>query len=168
MPRMSLQQMGDPRMIPAKISVRCFGPRSELLRGAGRFDFKHSIASIESDETTITVLADDEMKLRNVIDIIQSKAVKRGIDLKAFDFSKAPKAASGGALRQRIAIRAGIPKDKSKRLIDAIKGTKLKVQAQVQDEQIRVSAKSKDDLQKVQQMLRGLDFELPLQFTNYR
>src|SRR6202161_4048011 len=73
---------------------------------AGRFDFKHSIASIESDETTITVLADDELKLRNVIDIIQSKAVKRGIDLRAFDLSKAPEPATGSALRQRMATRA--------------------------------------------------------------
>ncbi len=136
---------------------------------AGRFDFKNSIASIESDdEATITVLADDELKLRNVIDIIQSKAVKRGIDLRALDLSKAPEPASGSTLRQRITVRAGIPKDKSKKLIDAIKGSKLKVQAQVQDEQIRISGKSKDDLQKVQQMLKALDFELPLQFTNYR
>jgi uncharacterized protein YajQ (UPF0234 family) len=135
---------------------------------AGRFDFKHSIASIENDDKTITVLADDELKLRNVIDIIQSKAVKRGIDLKAFDLSRPPEPASGSSLRQRIAIRAGIPKDKSKALIEAIKGAKLKVSAQYQDEQIRVSGKSKDDLQKVQQLLKSLTFELPLQFTNYR
>jgi len=135
---------------------------------AGRFDFKHSIASIESDATTITVLADDEMKLRNVIDIIQSKAVKRGIDLKAFDLSKEPEAATGSAVRKKIAIRAGIPKDKSKPIIEAIKGSKLKVQAQFQDEQIRVSGKSKDDLQKVMSLLKGLDYDLPLQFTNYR
>ena len=135
---------------------------------AGRFDFKHSIASIESDAKTITVLADDEMKLRNVIDIIQSKAVKRGLDLKAFDTSKPPEAASGSTLRQKIDIRAGIPKDKSKPLIEAIKASKLKVQAQFQDEQIRVSGKSKDDLQKVMDLLRKLDYELPLQFTNYR
>lgn len=135
---------------------------------AGRFDFKNSIASIESDGKTVTVLADDELKLRNVIDIIQSKAVKRGIDLKAFDLSKAAEAASGSALRQHIAIRAGIPKDKSKPLLEAIKAAKLKVQAQYQDEQIRISGKSKDDLQKVQQLLRKLDYELPLQFVNYR
>jgi hypothetical protein len=135
---------------------------------AGRFDFKNSIASIELDKDTITVLADDEMKLRNVVDIIQSKAVKRGIDIKALDFSKEPEPASGSTLRQRITVRAGIPKDKSKRLLEAIKASKLKVQAQFQDEQIRVSGKSKDDLQKVQHMLRSLDFELPLQFTNYR
>ena len=135
---------------------------------AGRFDFKHSIASIESDGKTITVLADDELKLRNVIDIIQSKAVKRGIDLKSLDTSAAPEPASGSSLRQKVVIRAGIPKDKSKPLIEAIKGSKLKVQAQYQDEQIRVSAKSKDDLQKVMAVLKALDYELPLQFVNYR
>lgn len=135
---------------------------------AGRFDFKHSIAAIENDATTITVLADDEMKLRNVIDIIQSKAVKRGIDLKSFDMSKPPEPATGASYRQKIGLRAGIPKDKSKPLIEAIKGSKLKVQAQFQDEQIRVSGKSKDDLQKVMELLRKLDYELPLQFTNYR
>jgi uncharacterized protein YajQ (UPF0234 family) len=134
---------------------------------AGRFDFKNSIASIENTDKEITVLADDELKLKNVIDIIQSKAVKRGIDLKAFD-PKEPESASGGALRQKIVLRAGIPKDKSKKLIEAIKNSKLKVNAQVQDEQLRVSSKSKDDLQKVQSLLTGMDFDLPLQFTNYR
>ena len=128
---------------------------------AGRFDFKNSIASI-------TVLADDELKMKNVVDIIQSKAVRRGIDLKALDVSSPPEPASGSTFRKKISIRAGIPKDKSKPLIEAIKASKLKVQAQYQDEQIRVSAKYKDDLQKVIQLLKGLDFELPLQFVNYR
>ncbi len=135
---------------------------------AGRFDFKNSMASIESDDKTITVLADDDLKLRNIIDIIQSKAVKRGIDIKALDVSAEPEPASGSTLRKKIALRSGIPKDKSKPLMDAIKAAKLKVQAQYQDEQIRVSGKSRDDLQKVQQLLKGLDYELPLQFVNYR
>jgi len=134
---------------------------------AGRFDFKNSIAAIENTPADITILADDELKLRNVYDILQSKAVKRGIDLKAFD-PKPPETASGGSLRQKIVLRAGIPKDKSKPLIEAIKASKLKVNAQYQDEQIRVSGKSRDDLQKVQALLRDLDYELPLQFTNYR
>jgi uncharacterized protein YajQ (UPF0234 family) len=134
---------------------------------AGRFDFKNSKSSIENTETTITLVADDELKLRNVIDILQSKAVKRGISLKAFDFGKV-EPASQQTLRQVITLRRGIPKDKSKPLLDAIKASKLKVQAQFGDEQIRVSSKSKDDLQKVQQLLRGLDYELPLQFVNYR
>jgi uncharacterized protein YajQ (UPF0234 family) len=134
---------------------------------AGRFDFKNSKSSIENTETTITLVADDELKLRNVIDILQSKAVKRGISLKAFDFGKV-EPASQQTLRQVITLRRGIPKDKSKPLLDAIKASKLRVQAQFGDEQIRVSSKSKDDLQKVQQLLRGLDYELPLQFVNYR
>jgi uncharacterized protein YajQ (UPF0234 family) len=135
---------------------------------AGRFDFKNSMASIESDDKTITVLADDDLKLRNIIDIIQSKAVKRGIDIKALDVSAEAETASGSTLRKKIALRSGIPKDKSKPLMDAIKAAKLKVQAQYQDEQIRVTGKSRDDLQKVQQLLKGLDYELPLQFVNYR
>ncbi len=134
---------------------------------AGRFDFKNSVASIENTETDITLLADDELKLRNVIDIIQSKAVKRGIDIKAFDYEKA-EAATHGAIRQKIVLRSGIPKDKSKPLIEAIKASKLKVSAQYQDEQIRITSKSKDDLQKVQRLLADMDYELPLQFKNYR
>jgi hypothetical protein len=133
----------------------------------GRFDFKNSIASIESTEKDITILADDELKLKNVYDILQSKALKRGIDIKAFD-PQTPERASGNAIRQKVVLRSGIPKEKSKALIEAIKATKLKVSAQYQDEQIRVSGKSKDDLQKVMGHLRGLDFELPLQFTNFR
>ncbi len=152
------------RIDPQELDNALNQARKEL---AGRFDFKHSIASIENTASEITVLADDELKLKNVVDIIQSKAVKRGIDLKAFDHKEA-ESASGGALRQKIVLRAGIPKDKSKPLIEAIKGSKLKVNAQYQDEQIRVSGKSKDDLQKVQSLLKNLDYELPLQFTNYR
>ncbi len=153
------------RVDPQELDNALNQARKEI---AGRFDFKHSIAAIENDDKSITILADDELKLRNVIDMVQSKAIKRGIDIKAFDLSTKPEQASGGALRQKIALRSGIPKDKSKPLIDAIKASKLKVQAQLQDEQIRVSGKSKDDLQKVMQLLKALDYELPLQFVNYR
>ena len=132
-----------------------------------RFDFKHSKTSIESDDKKITLVSDDELKMRNVIDIVQGKAVKRGIDLKAFDFG-ALEPAAGSTVRQVIALRAGIPKDQSKVLMEKIKSLKVKVNAQYQDEQVRVSAKSKDDLQKVIAALRALDFELPLQFVNYR
>jgi uncharacterized protein YajQ (UPF0234 family) len=134
---------------------------------AGRFDFKNSMASIESTATEITVLADDELKLKNVVDIIQNKMVKRGIDLKALEIKDA-EPASGMTLRQKIALKAGIPKDKSKPLIEALKAAKLKVNAQYQDEQIRISGKSKDDLQKAQSLLTGMNYDLPLQFTNYR
>jgi uncharacterized protein YajQ (UPF0234 family) len=134
---------------------------------AGRFDFKHSKTQIDNTEKQITILTDDELKLRNVVDIIQTRAAKRGISLKAFEYGTVEPAA-GGAVRQIVTIKSGIPKDKSKALIEAIKAAKLKVAAQLQDEQLRVSSKNKDDLQKVQQILRALDYELPLQFVNYR
>jgi hypothetical protein len=134
---------------------------------AGRFDFKHSKTSLESTEKTITILADDELKLKNVIDILQGKATKRGISLKAFEFGKVEPAA-GGTVRQVVTVRSGIPKEKSKVLLEAVKAAKLKISVQYQDEQLRISGKNKDDLQKAQQILRGLDYELPLQFVNYR
>ena len=132
-----------------------------------RFDFKNSKTSIESDDKKITIVSDDEMKMRNVIDIVQAKAVKRGIDIKAFDLGEL-EPASGGTVRRTITLRSGIPKDKSKALMEKIKALKLKVNAQYQDEQVRVSGKSRDDLQTVITALKAMDFELPLQFVNYR
>lgn len=132
-----------------------------------RFDFKNSKTSIEGDDKKITIVSDDEMKMRNVIDIVQSKATKRGIDIKAFDMGEIEPAA-GGTVRRIITLRNGIPKDKSKALMEKIKALKLKVTAQYQDEQIRVSAKSRDDLQKVISELQAMNYELPLQFINYR
>jgi cyclic-di-GMP-binding protein len=132
-----------------------------------RFDFKHSKTSIESDGKKITIVSDDEMKMRNVIDIVQGKATKRGIDIKAFETGEL-EPASGGTVRRVITLRSGIPKDKSKALMEKIKSLKLKVNAQYQDEQIRVSGKSRDDLQKVIAELNAMDYELPLQFVNYR
>ena len=132
-----------------------------------RFDFRHSKTSIEADEKKITLVSDDELKMRNVVDVLQSKAVKRGVDVKAFEFGEVEPAA-GSTVRQVITLRAGIPKDKSKALVEKIKSLKLKVNAQYQDEQIRVTGKSKDDLQKVITALRAFEFDLPLQFVNYR
>ncbi|MGZ3497614.1 MAG: YajQ family cyclic di-GMP-binding protein [Vulcanimicrobiaceae bacterium] len=135
---------------------------------AGRFDFKNSKTEIEYDgKKLITVTSDDELKMKNVIDIIESKSVKRGIEIKAFEFGKVEPAA-GNTVRQTITLKSGIPKDKSKPLMEAIKTLKLKVTAQYQDEQIRVTSKSRDDLQKVIAHLKAMDYELPLQFVNYR
>lgn len=133
----------------------------------GRFDFKHSKTEIDSDDKKITVLSDDELKLKNVMDIIQSKAVKRGIDIKAFEFGTV-EPATQNTVRQIITLKSGIPKDKSKALMETIKGLKLKVSAQYQDEQVRVSGKNRDDLQKVIAALKAANFDLPLQFVNYR
>ncbi len=132
-----------------------------------RFDFKHTKTSIEFDGKKITLISDDELKMRNVVDILQSKAVRRGIDIKAFDFG-AVEPAGGSTVRQAVTLRSGIPKDQSKALLAHVKSLGLKVNAQYQDEQIRISGKNKDDLQKVITSLRSLEFELPLQFVNYR
>jgi hypothetical protein len=132
-----------------------------------RFDFKHSKTNIEFDGKKITLISDDELKMRNVVDILQSKAVRRSIDIKAFDFG-AVEPAAGGTVRQVVTIRSGIPKDQSRELLAHVKSLKLKVTAQYQDEQIRISGKSKDDLQRVMASLRSMKFELPLQFVNYR
>ena len=132
-----------------------------------RFDFKNSKTSIEFDGKKITLISDDELKMRNVVDILQSKAVRRGIDVKALVFGTVEPAA-GSTVRQVVTLRSGIPKDQSKALMERIKSLKLKVNAQFQDEQIRVSGKNKDDLQKVIASLKAMDFELPLQFVNYR
>jgi uncharacterized protein YajQ (UPF0234 family) len=132
-----------------------------------RFDFKNSKTSIESDGKKITIVSDDELKMRNVIDILQSKAVRRGIDVRAFEIG-ALEPAAGGTVRRVVTLRSGIPKEKSKALLERIKSLKLKVNAQFQDEQIRVCGKSKDDLQRVIASLREMEFDLPLQFVNYR
>jgi cyclic-di-GMP-binding protein len=132
-----------------------------------RFDFKHSKTNIEADDKKITIVSDDEMKMRNVIDILQSRAIKRGIDIKAFDFGTLEPAANT-TVRQIVTLRSGIPKDKSKALMEKIKSLKLKVTAQYQDEQVRVSGKNRDDLQKVIAELKAMEFEIPLQFVNFR
>jgi len=132
-----------------------------------RFDFKHSKTSIESDDKKITLISDDELKMRNVVDIVQSKAVRRGIDIKALEFGEV-EPAGGATVRQVVTLRSGIGKDQSRALLAHIKGLKLKVTAQYQDDQLRISGKSKDDLQKVMAALRSMEFELPLQFVNYR
>jgi cyclic-di-GMP-binding protein len=132
-----------------------------------RFDFKHSKTSIDFDGKKITLISDDELKMKNVVDMLQGKAVRRGIDIKAFEFGTVEPAA-GSTVRQVVTLRSGIGKEQSKTLLAHIKGLKLKVNAQYQDEQLRVSGKNKDDLQKVIASLRSMEFELPLQFVNYR
>jgi hypothetical protein len=133
-----------------------------------RFDFKGSKADVElTKEDEIKVVADDEYKLKSVIDILQSKMVRRGVSLKFLEYGKVEPAA-GGTVRQIITIKKGIPKEKGKEIVNAIKNMKLKVQAQIQDDQVRVSGKERDDLQKVIQHLKQQDFGIELQFTNYR
>lgn len=134
-----------------------------------RFDFKGSKSDIKLEEKDkkIVLLSDDEHKLKSVIDILQTKLVKRGVSLKALKYDKV-EPATGGTVRQVITLQQGIPVEKAKEIVKIIKDTKLKVQAQIQGEQVRVAGKSRDDLQSVISLLRGKDMGIDLQFVNYR
>jgi len=132
-----------------------------------RFDFKDSKSEITLENQDLIVLADDEYKLKSVLDILQSKLVKRGVSLKAISYGT-PEHALGGLTRQKLTLQQGIPQEKAKEIVKAIRDAKFKVQPQIQGDQIRVSSKSKDELQTVIAFLRQKDFALPLQFANYR
>lgn len=134
---------------------------------ATRFDFKGTKVAIELQKEEIILTGDDENKLNQLKDVFQSKCVKRGISLKAFQYGKI-EPASGQTVRQKVTWIAGIAPEHAKKIHQIIKEMNLKVKSQTLDEKIRVSGKSKDDLQKVIQKLKSLDFPIPLQFTNYR
>lgn len=132
-----------------------------------RFDFKGSKATVELADKDLILSAEDDTKLRNMNDILQSKLVKRGISLKALDYQKVEPAA-GGTVRQSVKIQQGIPTDKAKEIVKFIKDGKYKVQASIQGETVRVSGKDRDTLQEVIAALKGRDFGIDMQFDNYR
>jgi uncharacterized protein YajQ (UPF0234 family) len=132
-----------------------------------RYDLKGSKNEVVLEKTDITVTTADDMKLKAVVDILQSRLHKRGVPLKALTYGTVEQA-SGGALRQKISLQQGIPIEKAKEIVRIIKDTKLKVQAAIQSDQVRVSGKSRDDLQKVMALLRDKDLGVALQFTNFR
>ena len=134
---------------------------------AQRYDFKGSKSSVTLKEGNVVIVADDDFKLKAVIDILHSKAYKRGISMKSFDFGKVEDA-SGGVVRQTVAIRQGISKDLGREINGIIKKLKLKVQSQIQDDQVRVTGKKIDDLQTVIQTLKEKDLDIDLQFVNMR
>jgi uncharacterized protein YajQ (UPF0234 family) len=132
-----------------------------------RYDFKGSKTEVTLEKDGIKVLTDDDFRLKAVVDILQSKFVKRGVSLKALDYGKV-EPASGGLVRQFITIRQGISKEKGREIIALVKDTKLKVQSQIQEEQVRVTGKSLNDLQEVIGMLKGKDLGVEMQFVNFR
>ena len=138
---------------------------------ATRFDFKGSKSSIEflkeKGKEKISLVADDELKLKNLQDILKTRMASRKISIKALQFGESEKAFEG-TLRQEVTLVQGIPQENAKEIVKVIKETKLKVQASIQGEQIRVSGKSKDDLQEVISLLTNRPSSIPLQFTNYR
>jgi hypothetical protein len=132
-----------------------------------RYDFKGSKTEITKDKDGIKVLTDDDYRLKAVVDVLQSKFVKRGVSLKAMQYWKV-EPASGGLVRQIISIQQGISKDKGREIVALVKQSKLKVQSQIQDEQVRVTGKNIDDLQAVIQLLKGKDLGVEMQFVNMR
>jgi cyclic-di-GMP-binding protein len=137
---------------------------------AQRYDFKDSKSSIELDKTakTITVKTENEYRLKALTELIQTKCAKRNVSLKALQFGKIETGMVGGSLKQVITIQNGIVSEKAKEIVKDIKELKLKVQAQIQGEQVRVQAVKIDDLQTVIAHLRTRDFGIDLQFNNFR
>src|SRR6266498_5615018 len=132
-----------------------------------RFDFKGSAANVVLEKEALVLTAEDETKLRNMNDILQQKLVRRGVPLKALSYGRVEPAA-GGTVRQEAAIQQGIPQDKAKEVVRFIKDSKAKVQASIQGDIVRVSGKDRDTLQAVIASLKGKDFGIDMQFSNYR
>ncbi len=134
-----------------------------------RYDFKNSKSQVSwnKDENEVVIDADDEYKLRSVQDVLHTKLIRRGIDLKTLQYKK-PEPASGGTVRQTATIQQGVDTEKAREINKFIKNSKLKVQVAIEGTKLRVSAKSKDDLQAAIQLVKDHDFGIPLQFTNYR
>lgn len=132
-----------------------------------RYDFKGSKSEISQEKDMIKVLADDDYKLKAVIDVLQSRLIKRNISIKSLIYGKI-EPASGGMVRQLITVQQGISKEKGKEIVAAIKASKLKVQGQIQDDQVRVSGKNRDDLQTAIQLLKDKDLDIEMQFVNFR
>ncbi len=134
-----------------------------------RYDFKGSntVMELEKKEKTILVESDSDFRLKQVVDILESKFVKRGISLKALKYGEIEQGTKGIA-RQKISLQSGIDKENAKTITKMIKDLPVKVQAQIQDEQVRVTGRSKDDLQVVIQELRSADLPVAVQFVNYR
>jgi len=132
-----------------------------------RYDFKGTHNEINLEKDAIVILGADDYKLEAVIDVLKGKLVRRNVSPKCLDFGK-KEPASGGAMRQRVAIVQGVSTEKGKEIIKFIKDTKLKVQAQIMEDQVRVSSKKIDDLQEVIQAVKGKDFGIELQFVNMR
>ena len=133
-----------------------------------RFDFKGTKSTVEIENgKSIKIVTEDDTRMRNIVDILQSKFIKRGVSIKNMEYGKVEPAA-GGMVRQSIRIKQGIEADVAKKITKDIKDSKLKVQTQLQDDQVRVSGKKIDDLQAVIALLKNKDYGVELQFSNFR
>ena len=132
-----------------------------------RYDFKKSKSEVSLEEEHLKIIADDDFKLKSVIDILETKLVGRKVPIRNLEYEKIEEA-SGGTIRQLVKLKQGIESETSRKIVKDIKGLKLKVQAQIMDDQVRVTGKNRDDLQAVIAFLKENDYKLALQFINYR
>lgn len=132
-----------------------------------RYDFKGSKSTIERDKETLTLLADDDYKLSAMHDLLKVHLTRRKVDTQALDF-KDKEAASGGMIRQKIVVKQGIDQDTAKTITKEIKASKMKVQASIQGDTVRITGKKRDDLQEAIAHIKGLKISLPLQYINFR
>lgn len=137
---------------------------------AQRFDFKDSIASVElnKSEKKITLKADNEYKLKTVVDMLQLKCTKRNVSLKSLEFGKIETGHVGGSVNQIVTVQSGISAEKAKEIVKAVKEAKIKAQASIQSDQVRVQSPKIDELQSTMALLRSKDFGIDLQFVNFR
>jgi len=134
---------------------------------ANRFDFKGSDARVEQNELQLTVFADDEFKLGQVLDVMRGRMTKRNIDIRCLELGTIEKI-SGDKVKRSVTVKTGVPQEKSKTIVKLIKDSKMKVQASIQGDAVRISGGKKDDLQAAIQLVRQSVTDLPLQFTNFR
>jgi len=132
-----------------------------------RFDLKGTGSEVTLTGEEIVLSSSDEFKLKAIRDVLEERLVKRSVPLKALTYGTVEKAL-GGTTRQKVALQKGIPSDKAREIVKVIKGAKIKVQAAIQGDQVRVSGKNRDDLQAVIRLLKGTDLGIDMQFTNYR
>jgi len=132
-----------------------------------RYDFKGSKSNVEAKDGTINVVADDELKLKQVHEVLRGQLHKRGIEPGQLDYQKV-EAATGMTVRQNILVKEGIDKEMGKKIVKDIKAAKMKVQVAIQGEELRVSGKKRDDLQAVMQFVKDMGLEQPVQFKNFR
>lgn len=132
-----------------------------------RYDLKSAKGTLELEKDAIVITAPADITLRAIVDVLESKMVRRGLDLKILDFGQIESAA-GGNVRQRIALRKGISQDLAKDISKVVRDSVPKAKAQIQGDAVRVSSKSKDELQRAIAAVKGKNFDLPLQFVNYR
>ncbi|MGB6228898.1 MAG: YajQ family cyclic di-GMP-binding protein [Litorimonas sp.] len=139
-----------------------------VMREVGtRYDFKGSRSTVEVSDGAIKVFADDELKLKQVQELIRGHLSKRGIEPGQLDYQKTEPAA-GASVRQTLAVKEGIDRDMARKIVKEIKGSKMKVQVAIQGEELRVSGKKRDDLQAAIQFVKDMGLEQPVQFKNFR